>query len=303
MRAIYRRRVIKAGATIEVEETYPTRFGEGLTRSQHNNSTGTTVAMQIYNEERAMRELTRLINENFVPGDFWVTLHYEKDNRPQSFEEARAQLSSFLIKLRSLYKKSGKEIKYLKTTAIGSRGGVHHHIIINRGVDTRKISFLWREHIKASISARPPHYVELYEDREYSSLAAYIYNQAKGMEEDYKNARHWVGSRNLKKPQVIKDEIIEGIKWKEPPTAPRGYYIDKDSIKAGCNPISNKPYLFYRAVKITEGFTCYDEKGRKLTGKAAASYYRKIKTQWIRDNWDELNPEGEIIFKGVVQIE
>ena len=101
----------------------------------------------------------------------------------------------------------------------------------------------------------------------------------------------------------IKKEDIYEIKWRECPIAPKGYYIDKDSIRAGCNPITHRPYLFYRAVKIGNGFTCYDEQGRKLTGKAAMIYYRKFTSRWIKDNWDTINPEGEIIFKGVKQDE
>ena len=298
-REMYRRRLIKAGNTIDVEETYPTQFGDCLTRERYKSDINNTpVAMQMYNEEIAIRRLTRTINENFVPNDFWVTLHYEKDNRPDTLDEAKAQLSSFITKLRAEYSKVGQELKYVKCTAFGSRGGIHHHLIINRALDTRIITELWKAHIKASIKARPPHYIEMYANGEYSSLAAYIFGQARKTDTEFKNARHWVCSRNLRKPQIIKQEDIEEIKWKERPTAIKGYYIEPDSIKAGCNPNTGRPYLFYRMVKIHSGFTCYDEKGRKLVGKAAMIYYRKITNQFIKDNWDKLNPDVNIIFKG-----
>ena len=295
----YKRTVIRAGRTVEIRETYPTVFGDELTREKHSVNSHTPEAMKQYNDELRTRRLTLLINENFVPDDYWVTLHYEKENRPKSYDAANTILSRFVPKLKKLYNSQDIELKYIKCTAFGERGGVHHHIILPQGVSQREISRLWKEHIKASIKARPPSFVALYSTGEYSSIAAYMVKQKQCIddEEEQRFIKKWVGSRNLKKPLLEKVEEIEKIKWKEPPVAWNGYYIETDSIQAGCNPVTGRPYLFYRMVKLPPTFVCYDDKGKRLTGKTAIKFYRENNKRFIVSNWIDLNPEGEIIFK------
>lgn len=296
-KAMYRRRVIRAGNTVEIIETYPTQFGDGLTRAKRDIvGPGTPDAMKRYNKELAVRRLTRLINENFVPDDLWVTLTYEKETRPQNKQEAKTQLSAFCVKLRKLYAEFNVELKYLKRTALGERGALHHHLIIPQGVPTRRITQLWKEHIGASARAHPPFYVPLYPDGEFSTLAAYIVGQmAEDMEEE-KFERKWVGSRNLKKPQEDPPEDIYEIKWQEPPVAWEGYCIDTDSIRAGTNEITGRPYLFYRMVKVEDGYTCRDDSGKLLRGAAAVEYIRRKNAEHIKENWYLINNEGEVVF-------
>ena len=292
MKAQYRQRIYKTGAVIEVEETYPTRYGDLLTRKKHKKPT--PEAIKRYNEEQAIRKLTRIINANFNPDDLFITLHYENHNRPKTLDEAENMLSYFMRKLRALYKKYGVELKYVKRTAFGDRGAVHHHIVIPKGVPIKEINWLWMNFVKATFGARPPEYRSLYDTGEYSSLAAYIVRQKSG---DNPYIKKWISSRNLKKPLPESDKYIEDIKWSEPPVARAGYYIDTDSVRAGCNPINGRPYLFYRMVKLPPNFTCFDDDGNRLTDKAATKYFRDKNKRWLKDNWAELNPEGEIVFR------
>ena len=294
---MYRRRVIRAGNTVEIIETYPTQFGDGLTRSKRDMvGPGTPEAMKQYNKELAIRRLTRLINENFVPDDLWATLTYELETRPQSKKEAKAIFSAFMPKLRRLYNEYGIELKYVKRTALGQRGALHHHVVIPQGVPTRRITQLWKEHIGASAKAHPPFYVPLYPDGEFSTLAAYIVGQMEEDMDEEKYERSWVGSRNLKKPQEDPPEDIEEIKWQEPPVAWEGYTIEIDSICAGTNEITGRPYLFYRMVKVEDGYTCRDDNGKLLRGSAAVEYVRRKNSEYIRDSWYLINSEGEVVF-------
>lgn len=301
MKPVYRQRIIKAGNTIEVENTYPTRFGDTLTRRKH--SKGTPKAMQAYNEELATRKLTRIINTNFVPDDWFVTFHYENHNRPQGYKEAKAQLSVFLRKLRKLYEEWGIELKYIKRTARGERGGVHHHIVLPQGEKFKKITELWKEHIKSTREARPPDCRALYDTGEYSSLAAYIVKQPMFADDEEGYTKKWIGSRNLKKPVEEPPRDIYEIKWKEPPDARPGYYIDTDSIRAGCNPVNGRPYLFYRMVKLPPDFHCYGKNNKRLYGSEAIKYFRKHNKEWIRDNFwtDDICTEGEIVPKSELE--
>lgn len=293
MKPVYRQRIIRAGNTIEVENTYPTKFGDTLSRKKRGKTT--PEAMQVYNEELAIRKLTRLINTNFIPEDWFVTLHYENHNRPSDYEKAVAQLSAFLRKVRKLYQEWGIEFKYIKRTAFGERGGIHHHVILPQGEKFRKITELWKEHIKSTRDARPPDCRALYDTGEYSSLAAYIVRQPMRQENDG-YIKKWVGSRNLKKPTEEPPKDIYEIKWKEPPVARPGYFIDTDSIRAGCNPVNGRPYLFYRMVKLPPDFHCYDENNKRLYGSEAIKYFRQHNKKWICDNlWCMDGYDGEIV--------
>ena len=74
-----------------------------------------------------------------------------------------------------------------------------------------------------------------------------------------------------------------------------GYYIDTDSVKADVNPVNGRPYLFYRMVKLPPDFVCYDDSGNRLTGSTAIKYFRRNNSEWIKQNWKELNPAGAVI--------
>ena len=297
-KAVYRKKTVRAGQTILVSYTYPTKFGEELTRRNRKESLGTPTDVEEYNKMIAIRSLTAIINENFTADDWFITLHYEKSNRPESEKKAKYQLNAFIKKLRALYASKGLELFYVKTTAIGERGGLHHHIVIPKGADMKEITKLWKETVKASHKARPPEFRSLYDTGEYSSLAAYFCQQGeKSGNAPIKNARKWVCSRNIKRPEELPPEEVYEIKWNEPPKARRGYYIDTDSIRAGCNPITGKPYLFYQEIRLKADFTCYDENGRRLYGVEAVRHYRRTNREYITQNWFKLSDEGEIIFK------
>lgn len=300
----YCRKITRAGCTVDVQFTYPTRFGEGLTRAKHrktkteeNTKSGTPADVEAYNYELAVRKLTLILNENFTPDDWFVTLHYEKENRPESIEEARRQLTAFLKELKKSYIGKNLEFKWVKTTAYGCRGALHHHIAIPKGVTQRQISLVWKETVKASIKARPPECRALYSTGEYSALAAYFCQQAEISGTKERNMRRWTCSRNIKRPEPEAPKWVDKVKWQEPPVPWPGYYIDTDSIRAGCNPVTGKPYLFYRMIKLPPDFTCYDNKGKRLTGKSAVKYYRENNKDFIKQNWIDINPEGEVIFK------
>lgn len=296
-KVMYRRQVIRAGRTVEIVETYPTQFGDGLTRAKRDKvGPGTREAVQNYNHELTKRKLTRYVNANFEFDDIWATFTYERETRPATKQESKKQFAAFCVKLRREYAKHGVEFKYIKCTALGSRGALHHHIIIPKGVPTSVITKLWRKHIGASERSRAPYYVPLYPDGEYSGLSAYIADQT---ENDIceKGEKKWIGSYNLKKPIYDPPEDIEEIKWQEPPEAWEGYCIDTNSIRAGTNEITGRPYLFYRMVKVEDGYTCRDDNNKLLRGAAAVEYVRRKNAEYIKDNWYFINSEGEVVFR------
>ena len=49
----YCRKIVRAGCTVDVQFTYPTRYGEGLTRSKHNPDSVTPADVEAYNHSLA----------------------------------------------------------------------------------------------------------------------------------------------------------------------------------------------------------------------------------------------------------
>ena len=172
-KVMYRRQVIRAGKTVEIIETYPTQFGDGLTRAKRDKvGPGTREAVQNYNHELTKRKLIRYVNTNFSPDDLWVTFTYKKELRPKSKQEAKTQFSAFCVKLRKLFLECGVEFKYIKCTAFGPKGALHHHLIIPQGVPMSRITLLWRDHIGVTGRSCAADYEPLYPDGEYSGLGA-----------------------------------------------------------------------------------------------------------------------------------
>lgn len=84
------------------------------------------------NLRKAITELTILMNANFVPGDYHITLTYEKDKRAETVEEAKRDRKIFLDRLRRRMKKEKEICKYIVVTEVGVRGALHHHMVMNQ---------------------------------------------------------------------------------------------------------------------------------------------------------------------------
>ena len=234
----------------------------------------------------AERKLTRLLNANFKARDIHLVLTYRRDDRPPP-EEAKKRLRNFIGRLRRFFTRRGQELKYIAATAYGTKGAIHHHLVIST-MDARELRSLW--------PYGGSHAEYLYESGDYARLAAYIVRQAKhGLAEaDQIDEKKWHGSRNLIRPKPHKQEVPATV-WREPPAAWPGYIIDLDSVDAGVSPVTGIPYLFYRMLKIPPKQKLQTPDGRILYDDAAAKWLREYNRQEIRREWQNLNQTGPIM--------
>lgn len=260
-RTIYYITEYTAGQTVDVQRTFSRRYGKYYSREKRQAVT--PVAVEEHNRTLAERKLTRTINANFIHNDMHLVLTYERGKRPPP-EEAKKQIKAFLRKLRRMFAKEGRELKYIWTTAYGERGGIHHHLIIST-MDARKIRALW--------PYGGNHVTYLYDENDYSALASYFVRQAKaGLTEDERlGSRKWSGSRNLIIPPPRRREVTAAT-WREPPRPKPGYIIDLDSMDGGVNPVTGIPFLFYRMIRIPDKPVITTETGQVLKGDAARDY-------------------------------
>ena len=196
-------------------------------RAPKSEPTGEELAAR--NENAAVRKLTWLLNENFHPGDFHITLTYSGAAPPA--EDAKSALQKYLRKLREIYRRNGQELRYIAVTEY-SYSRIHHHVILN-AIDQRLIYGAWKR--------GRPRYVLLDLNRDYWRLAAYLVKETrKSFGTGRKpGARRWIGSRNLKHPEPVVKEVksrfrknppekvkYKGITYYRNPDRPPEYWVE-----------------------------------------------------------------------------
>lgn len=213
------------GDSIEVEENYIGQYGApGEKRAEKRKLT--PKEMQEKNQRNREKKMRRLIKANFKENDYWITLTYERGSRPE-VGELQKDLQEFIRKVRERYRKSGFELKWISRMEIGSRGGPHLHVLLNR-IQTENtatdliISECWRDG-----GAYPK---TLYKAGGFKDLADYIVKPKQEHEPDI--LKRYSRSRNLKEIEP-KVEKMKGKDWRKEPVPPKGFYLDKSSYWEG----------------------------------------------------------------------
>lgn len=234
----YIKEICVAGKTIEVSKYYSVRWHcKGEKRDKDVGET--TEAQKRVNQRIAAKKLRRLMNANFVDGDLLLRLDFH--SRPSGSEEMQTLMAKAVRKLRTEFSKLGKELKYIYVKEVGSRGGRHIHMLINK-CDTDIIRKCWKY---GGIHIDP-----LYSNGQYSKIADYFVKYAAKTEETEGQliGKRWYASRNLVKP-TIKKQIISANKFKKEPKIKNGYILDKESIRSGISEVTGYEYYTYTLIK------------------------------------------------------
>lgn len=105
------------------------------------------------NDKNAKRYFRWLVHSNFVRNDYYVTLTYNNRSLPSTVEEAKKQAKNYLRRIAHKRKKDGLDtLKYILITESKAKDGkptrIHHHILINSGLDRDALEDLWRKRRK-----------------------------------------------------------------------------------------------------------------------------------------------------------
>lgn len=235
----YMREVCVAGKTIEINKYYTTRHhpkSEKRSPKEHQSCE----AQQRVNQRKALKELRRLMNANFVDGDLLVRLDFHK-HPVQDSKEMQQCMKKSIRKLRALFKKNNKQLKYIYVKELGPRGSRHIHMVISK-CSLDDISEAW---CYGGIHVDP-----LYSDGQYAKIAEYFIKYAAKTEktEGELIGKRWYASRNLVKPKVTK-KVISAKHFKREARDRKGYYIDKDSIRSGISELTGYEYFSYTLIK------------------------------------------------------
>lgn len=245
----YEKKYWNLGIKTEVEKRYPLRWGApGIPRQKKRKLTPEQIEKQ--NEWQAERKLNRIITANFTSDDYHVILTFGKDVMR---DEAKKCLKKFLDGMRQEYRKTGQEFKYIAVTEYENKR-IHHHIVINDyqgdGSDTVKLTRgMWKK--ASGGKGGNPKFVGLYDNGDYKNLAEYLIKETKKTfrEEDACMKKRWSCSKNLIRPEPVK-ETVQARCWRKEPKVPEGYYLEPESLINGTNPITGLPYQHYTLVRL-----------------------------------------------------
>lgn len=198
--------------------------------------------------------IRRLVKANFTTADWFVTLTYREGCR-KKMKGVKGDLRDFLSAMRTAYKKRGQQLKFIYCIEIGSRGGIHIHIIMN---DTDKFNRL----LQLFWTHGHPNMKNLYEEGDFRKLSEYMAGFPKTKDgekagftpldsERYAYNR----SRNLYVSQPVRKKYshwtMRAVMGKDGiPKPTPGYYIDRESIRQGVNRFTGLSYLYYSEHRI-----------------------------------------------------
>lgn len=235
----YKRKVYRFLNAMEIEEYHTVRYGApGQPRMKRAKPTPEQIEKRNqYNKEKLAR---RKLRAHFRKNDYFVDLTYRRDARPPDLETAKEHFRKFLRIIRREYQRRGLELRWMRNIEVGTKNGWHIHVIVNRIPDTDLILREAWEHGKVVHEL-------LYEKGEYARLAAYITKTPKT--DPRLRESSYSASRNLPLPEPEERTYLHWKTWKKV-RVPAGYYLDRESLQEGVNPVTGYRYRVYSLIKF-----------------------------------------------------
>lgn len=167
------------------------------------------------NDKNAKRYLVQLGNGNFHIGDLHTSCTYSAENLPETVEEAENIVTNYLRRIAYRRSKLGLEpLKYILVTEYKySKDGevitrVHHHIIMNGGLDRDDVELMWtKDRINWKKAEDPEYRAEIKQlgwvnadrlqmnENGIEGLCKYIVKDPQGK-------KRYSSSRNLERPET-----------------------------------------------------------------------------------------------------
>lgn len=164
------------------------------------------------NDKNSRRYLVQLGNGNFGIGDLHVTCTYNLKYLPKTEKEAERIVYNYLRKI--AYKRKGQELEELKYILVTEYGlnaegqiiRIHHHIIMNGGLDRDDVELMWTKDRINWRKASDPEYRQKIEQMGWVNADRLQLNEngieglCKYITKNPKGKKRWSSSRNLKRP-------------------------------------------------------------------------------------------------------
>lgn len=188
----YRTKTVISGDVLE-SEIYPFWLTKADVQTVNKQLKKRTYEEQRKAYEKQQRKyLTRVINKNFRAGESWVTLTYDDEHLPPTFEDAERSILNYIRRVKYHAKKKNIDVKYVYTIEVINKDEqvvrVHHHVIINL-TDRDFIEAAWKYGGRPHARSLKP------DDDGLDGMANYILRPSK-------NKKAYRCSLNLAKPTM-----------------------------------------------------------------------------------------------------
>lgn len=217
-------RRIKAG---QVEEKY-SFYSPATLRPRGRRKQKCTARKQDVNEHSAEKRLARILNCNFRHNDALLRLSYEPETLPKDRDQAEADLSAFLRRMKYQLGKTGKKLDaYVCITSdmdgkTGEVVRIHHHLVVKAEAVRLEDGKLWAGNAdlealwgKGSINLRA-----LYDQPDLTPMAEYLMRQVRRVPDKAK----YKAARGMKKPEIVDEEEITNTRELKAPKGARLQY-------------------------------------------------------------------------------
>ena len=202
---------IISGRTVEIRRVWmPVRDkSQGQEHRGLRKAGNTSLRKITANRIASERKLAQRINCNMGRGDGWMTLKYDGEHLPESYELAYADMERFLRILRREYRKeTGRTLLMFWVTANWSPrrkapARLHQHMVVPADA-IELVRRLWQG---GSVIA-----VEMDNRGDHSDLASYMVQNVHGRP----GKQHWHCSRGMKMPIVTEPVEVEEIEDLKP---------------------------------------------------------------------------------------
>jgi len=209
-------RIYKSGLTAEIS-----KFWAADNQKPRSSKTAKSSAnKKDANGNQAIRQLARILNENFWRRDYLLTLHYDPEGLERvggNRDEGDRKMMLFVQRMVGKYRKRGLICRYVAMTSEKSsrtleKARLHHHIVVSGDLiskpERREEYLLAGKPISQAWGFGTVDCQQLRAEDDHTGLAVYLCRQA-GCRA---NERRWHPSRNLRKPEWQDVELTrEGI--------------------------------------------------------------------------------------------
>lgn len=209
-------RIYKSGLTAEISKFW----AADNQRPRSSKTAKSSANKKDANGNQAIRQLARILNENFGRRDFLLTLHYDPEGLARVHAdrgEGDRQMMLFAQRMAGRYRKRGLPCRYVAMTSEKSsrtleKARLHHHIVVSGDLISKPEGseeyLLAGKPISQVWSYGTVDCQQLHAEDDHTGLAVYLCRQA-GCRA---NERRWHPSRNLRKPEWQDVELTrEGI--------------------------------------------------------------------------------------------
>lgn len=244
------KRVTRSGAVCEIECYTVSETVRDIGKSSPKPENIRTPEEKVrYNNHRSEKRFVRLVNTNFTSAAYYVTLTYDDEHLPKSYEEAQKKLDNYIRRLRY----SNPHAKIVAVTGYGrSSGRLHHHLIIDFVSENDILSkWFFGKIAKVEHLRKNNYYNGVNHGEDFTALAIYMHKHTPS---EHKGKR-WKQTKNIQQPIQEKAKQVKRIYTPErPPQTPEGFelvevkrceffngYICFKYVRIPCEPLNIQP--------------------------------------------------------------